>query len=68
VFALGYGVLRFIAEFFREPDQHLGFQALGWVTRGQMLSLPMIALGIYLIAMAYRNAGSTAATGRKRSA
>ncbi len=54
VFALGYGCLRFFAEFFREPDQHLGFQALGWVTRGQVLSLPMIALGIYLIVSAYR--------------
>lgn len=57
VFALGYGCLRFIAEFFREPDQGIGFQALGWVTRGQLLSLPMIALGIYLIVSAYRKAG-----------
>jgi phosphatidylglycerol:prolipoprotein diacylglycerol transferase len=58
VFALGYGCLRFFAEFFREPDQNIGFQALGWVTRGQLLSLPMIALGIYLIVSAYRKAGS----------
>lgn len=56
VFALGYGCLRFVAEFFREPDQHIGFEALGWMTRGQLLSLPMIALGLYLIVMAYRNA------------
>ncbi|MBK6508517.1 MAG: prolipoprotein diacylglyceryl transferase [Haliea sp.] len=56
VFALGYGCLRFVAEFFREPDRDIGFQALGWVTRGQLLSLPMIALGIYLIVTAYRNA------------
>lgn len=56
VFSLGYGCLRFFAEFFREPDAHLGFQALGWVTRGQLLCLPMIALGIYLIATAYRRA------------
>ena len=60
VFALGYGCLRFIAEFFREPDQNIGFQALGWVTRGQLLSLPMIALGIYLIVTAYRNAAGSA--------
>src|SRR5210317_1178237 len=58
VFSLGYGCLRFIAEFFREPDQHIGFQALGWVTRGQLLCLPMIALGIYLIATAYRSVSS----------
>ena len=61
VFALGYGCLRFIAEFFREPDQNIGFQALGWVTRGQLLSLPMIALGIYLIVSAYRRADAAAA-------
>jgi phosphatidylglycerol:prolipoprotein diacylglycerol transferase len=60
VFALGYGCLRFVAEFFREPDQHIGFQALGWMTRGQLLSLPMVALGLYLIAMAYRNASRAA--------
>jgi phosphatidylglycerol:prolipoprotein diacylglycerol transferase len=56
VFSLGYGCLRFIAEFFREPDQHIGFQALGWMTRGQLLCLPMIALGIYLLYSAYRSA------------
>ena len=54
LFSLGYGCLRFFAEFFREPDQHLGFQALGWVTRGQVLCIPMILLGIYLMVTAYR--------------
>jgi len=53
LFALGYGCLRFFAEFFREPDAHIGFQALGWVTRGQLLCLPMIALGAYLLWLAY---------------
>jgi phosphatidylglycerol:prolipoprotein diacylglycerol transferase len=53
VFSLSYGIVRFIAEFFREPDQHIGFQAFGWMTRGQLLSLPMIALGVYLIVTAY---------------
>lgn len=60
VFSLGYGCVRFIAEFFREPDQHLGFQALGWMTRGQLLSLPMIALGIYLLVWSYRRAANAA--------
>jgi phosphatidylglycerol:prolipoprotein diacylglycerol transferase len=64
VFALGYGCLRSIAEFFREPDQNIGFQALGWVTRGQMLSVPMIALGIYLIVSSYRKAGALTAGGK----
>lgn len=62
VFSLGYGCLRFFAEFFREPDAHLGFQALGWVTRGQILCLPMIALGLYLLWYAYRRAGNSART------
>jgi phosphatidylglycerol---prolipoprotein diacylglyceryl transferase len=56
LFSLGYGCMRFIVEFFREPDAHLGFQALGWVTRGQLLCLPMIALGLYLLWYAHRRA------------
>lgn len=54
LFALGYGVLRFTAEFFREPDAHLGFQAFGWMTRGQMLCLPMVAVGVAMLLWAYR--------------
>ena len=59
VFSLGYGIMRFVVEFFREPDQHIGFEALGWLTRGQMLCLPMIALGIFLLVYAYRGVGSS---------
>ncbi len=59
VFSLGYGIMRFVVEFFREPDQHIGFEALGWLTRGQMLCLPMIALGIFLLVYAYRGASSS---------
>jgi len=62
LFSLGYGCLRFFAEFFREPDAHIGFQALGWITRGQVLCVPMILLGVYLMAMAYRKAGPTGET------
>ncbi|MEP0203858.1 MAG: prolipoprotein diacylglyceryl transferase [Halioglobus sp.] len=58
LFALGYGCLRFAAEFFREPDAHLGFQALGWVTRGQILCIPMIAIGVYLLVRAFKTAGT----------
>jgi len=65
LFSLGYGCLRFIAEFFREPDQHIGFQALGWMTRGQLLCLPMIALGVYLMIMAYRGASAPAGGSNK---
>lgn len=53
LFVAGYGVFRFIAEFFREPDAHLGFVALDWLTMGQILSLPMILAGIGLMVWAY---------------
>jgi phosphatidylglycerol:prolipoprotein diacylglycerol transferase len=46
-FLVGYGVFRFIAEFFREPDRFLGTLALG-MTMGQWLCLPMIAAGVWL--------------------
>jgi phosphatidylglycerol:prolipoprotein diacylglycerol transferase len=54
VFALFYGVFRFLVEFVREPDAHIGFDAWGWMTRGQELSLPMIVVGIILLVMAYK--------------
>jgi phosphatidylglycerol:prolipoprotein diacylglycerol transferase len=47
VFLIGYGVLRFGAEFFREPDAHLGILSLG-LSMGQWLCLPMILGGIGL--------------------
>ena len=53
-FLLGYGVFRFIAECFREPDAHLGFVALDWITMGQILSLPMMLAGLLLMIWAYR--------------
>lgn len=48
LFLIFYGVFRIIAECFRQPDIQLGFLAFGWLTMGQLLSVPMIALGIYL--------------------
>lgn len=53
VFMAGYGCARFIVEFFREPDAHIGFDILGWMTRGQLLCVPMIAFGLYLLYNAY---------------
>jgi phosphatidylglycerol:prolipoprotein diacylglycerol transferase len=44
-----YGIFRFFVEFFRQPDQHLG-PILGPFSMGQVLSLPMALLGIYMIA------------------
>ena len=51
LFLAGYALARITAEFFREPDAHLGFVA-GGVTMGQALSLPMLAIGLWLIARA----------------
>lgn len=52
LFALGYGVFRIMAEFFREPDQQIGYIA-GWMTEGQLLSIPLVLLGIFLLSKAY---------------
>jgi phosphatidylglycerol:prolipoprotein diacylglycerol transferase len=50
---VGYGSLRFLVEFTREPDAFLGLLALG-LSMGQWLSLPMIVAGAALIAWAQR--------------
>ncbi len=55
LFLIGYGVFRFTAEFFRQPDPQLGYIALGWMTMGQLLSLPMIMIGILGLFFAYRH-------------
>ncbi|HIJ37600.1 MAG TPA: prolipoprotein diacylglyceryl transferase [Rhodospirillaceae bacterium] len=53
VFLLGYGLARVIAEFFRQPDAHLGF-LWGGATMGQLLSLPFILAGGVVILRASR--------------
>ncbi len=52
-FICGYGMTRFFVEFFRQPDSHLGF-LVQWVTMGQLLCLPMIAVGLIMILRGYR--------------
>jgi len=53
IFLLGYGISRFLVEYFREPDVQLG--TLSWgLTMGQTLTLPMLVGGAYLIATAPR--------------
>jgi len=49
VFALLYGVFRFLVEFVREPDQQIGYLAFGWLTMGQVLSVPLILFGLFLL-------------------
>lgn len=51
LFLFCYGVFRFLVEFVREPDAHIGFVAWDWLTMGQILSTPMIVVG--LSAMVY---------------
>jgi phosphatidylglycerol:prolipoprotein diacylglycerol transferase len=59
-FLVGYGVVRFIAEFARQPDDFLGLLAFQ-LSMGQWLSLPMIAIGAAMMLWAYRR--PTAAAG-----
>ena len=54
-FLLGYGLFRFWVEFAREPDANLGFIAGGWLTMGQLLSLPMAIAGVLMLGWAYRS-------------
>ena len=46
-FVCGYGLSRIFVEFFREPDQQIGFLFGGWLTMGMVLSLPMVLIGIW---------------------
>ena len=53
-FALKYGVFRFAVEFWRLPDPQLGYLAFGWLTMGQLQSVPLIVVGIGLLWMSRR--------------
>lgn len=52
VFLIGYGVFRTIIEFFREPDAHLGLY-FSFISKGQILSMPMILIGALIIYLGY---------------
>jgi len=60
LFLGGYGVLRFVVEFFREPDAHLGLLQMG-LSMGQWLCVPMVALGVLLWLWAGRRGPSAGA-------
>ena len=53
IFLAGYGLFRFIVEFFREPDESLGFIFWDSVTMGQLLSVPLIIAGLILLITAF---------------
>lgn len=52
VFLIGYGVFRSIVEFYREPDAHLGLY-FAFISKGQILSIPMILIGLFIIYIGY---------------
>ena len=54
LFALMYGCFRFVVEFVRVPDAQLNYLAFGWLTMGQILSLPIIAIGVLLVWLSRR--------------
>jgi phosphatidylglycerol:prolipoprotein diacylglycerol transferase len=56
-FLAGYGLFRFIAEYFREPDAFLGLLLLN-MSMGQWLSLPMVVAGAAMMVWAYRRPAS----------
>ena len=58
LFALMYGCFRFLVEFVRVPDAQLGeggYLAFGWLTMGQVLSTPLILLGLYWLWLSRRS-------------
>jgi phosphatidylglycerol:prolipoprotein diacylglycerol transferase len=57
LFLAAYGSFRFVAEFFREPDVHIGFIGSDWLTMGMLLSVPMVVAGVVIMIYAYRSTG-----------
>lgn len=60
-FFIGYGVFRSFVEFFREPDAHLGLY-FTFISKGQILSIPMILAGILIIYLGYLSQQKSAIT------
>jgi phosphatidylglycerol:prolipoprotein diacylglycerol transferase len=54
LFLAAYAVFRIGVEFVRLPDQHIDYLAFGWLTMGQLLSLPMLAAGLAMLAWAWK--------------
>ena len=52
LFLVAYAAFRMLVEFVRVPDAQIGYLAFGWLTMGQLLSLPMLAAGIAMLAWA----------------
>lgn len=54
IFLIMYGAFRFLVEFVREPDVQLGYLWGGWLTMGQLLSVPLIIVGVCVLIYAVR--------------
>jgi phosphatidylglycerol:prolipoprotein diacylglycerol transferase len=55
-FVAGYGLSRILVEFFRQPDEQLGYLAGNWLTMGMVLSVPMVLVGLWVMATARQRA------------
>lgn len=62
-----YGTFRFSVEFFREPDAHIMFDLFGWMTRGQILCVPMVVVGVCLLVWTYKQEPKRQAKVQKKS-
>jgi len=54
MFLILYGLFRIFLEYFRQPDAPIGFIAFGWLTMGQLLSIPMVLIGLGFVIWAYQ--------------
>lgn len=54
LFLAAYAMFRILVEFVRLPDEHIDYLAFGWLTMGQLLSLPMLAAGLAMLAWAWK--------------
>lgn len=70
LFLIMYGTFRFLIEFVREPDVQLGYLWGGWLTMGQLLSLPLVLVGVavlvYAVSMKLPQSGVSKSAGEKR--
>ena len=57
LFLVGYGLFRFAVEFVRDPVDQVGYLGADWLTKGQLLCVPMALAGVALIVVAYRRNG-----------
>ena len=55
-FLIFYGSIRFIIEFYRQPDTHIGYVAFDFISMGQLLCLPMIVIGFVILIYSRKNA------------